>query len=567
MSVEDEESVEISKGSPNCHGIGRFSWFSIALLTILIIVGLGGLLWLLTAMSEHVFAGNSDAATVVLEGQSIHSGHLLLQGWNLSRDSFWSVDALWYALVLCFTGVRALLMHIVPALLVAACIGVGLWFIRQESRARQSWAGLLVLLLLVGVPSPVLSFFLLQGPWHVGTVLWCLIAFAGLSFDGWGWGFVLAVIVLAAGLLGDLETLPFAVVPVILAGLCEMVRCRSWRHGLPSVVAGVVSCGVAWELRALVRHLHGLSISTGITQASSSQYPKNIHDAFTWLGALFGVKKLALGANSIIGRGAPDNGPVFSRLSHIPLLILVAVVGLASIYFLLRGLVKGEQNIGQNLHRPHHNNRAQRIDAFLLFGVAGSIADFIVLCPNTNGSYARYLSAAAIFAAILAARYVTRYLPRIKYTSALVVVGVVLAVAGSGIGVSVAQSLQSPQPKQGAVALANFLEQHHLTVGVGDYWSASIVTVVSNGRITVRPVITNPGNRIKRYERQSSSSWYKGVKFQFLVYNVLHPWRDINAKTATWTFGRPKKGYDVGPYRVIVWSHPLAVSPVGYTNG
>src|SRR5271154_6056723 len=43
--------------------------------------------------ARHAFAGNSDGATVVLEGVALRHGHLLLNGWNLSFDSFWGIDA------------------------------------------------------------------------------------------------------------------------------------------------------------------------------------------------------------------------------------------------------------------------------------------------------------------------------------------------------------------------------------------------------------------------------------------------------------------------------------------
>jgi hypothetical protein len=195
------------------------------------------------------------------------------------------------------------------------------------------------------------------------------------------------------------------------------------------------------------------------------------------------------------------------------------------------------------------------------------MASFIVLCPNNNADYARYLTSAVICASILSARVSARWLKSMSVRLATVTVGVGLVLIACGVGLSVSNDLSNPAAPTGTAALARFIEQHHLTLGVGDYWSASIVTVTSDDRVVVRPVITKLGGAIVRYERQSSANWYAGVPFQFLVYNVRHPWRDINATTAITTFGRPKKGYVVGDYRVIVWPHPLTISPKGFTRG
>ena len=57
--------------------------------------------------ARHSFAGDSDGATVVLQGQAMGTGNLTLHGWALSLDSFWTVDAVVYMFVELVTGVRA----------------------------------------------------------------------------------------------------------------------------------------------------------------------------------------------------------------------------------------------------------------------------------------------------------------------------------------------------------------------------------------------------------------------------------------------------------------------------
>lgn len=534
-------------------------------ITILeLVIGIGGvgvlLVWLLSTLSSHIFAGNSDGATVALEGQSINAGHLLLQGWALSRDSFWSIDAMLYAVVVHFIGVKQALLHVVPAIIAALIVLLGTWFVRDEHRGPRSWIAPFAVLAVIGLPSPVLSYFLLQGPWHVGTALWCLVAFAGLANDRWHWGFGIALLALAAGLLGDLETLPFGVIPAVLAGVCEMGRRRSWRHGLPSVAAGLGASLFAYIVRLILDHSGAFTVSQGITNALSNRYGTNIGHAFTWMSGLFGVTNLKIGPASSVSKDALTNGPLLGHIVRLPLLALVVFAVLMVLTTLVGALIFGARAAGPG-------NRSQRLDELLLFGTAGSIASFIVLCPNNNADYARYLTAAVICSTVLGGRLLTRMLVAYRSRTVFASTAAALLIICGAIGLTTAHDLNQSPAKQPATELAAFLEQHHLTVGVGDYWSSSIVTLASDGHVVIRPVITNPKKAIVRYERQSTAGWYGSVPFQFLVYNVKRPWRGINAVTAITTFGRPKIGYDVGNYRVIVWRHPLSISTVGYTRG
>ncbi len=128
----------------------------------------------LDAAAARAFAGNSDGATVVLEGVAIRHGHLLLGGWDLSFDSFWGIDAGVYAAVSLFLGLHRDLLVVVPALLALGIIALGVAVAWRGRALRVAVIASLVVVVVLGMPSPMLAFFLLQGPWHVGTALLCL---------------------------------------------------------------------------------------------------------------------------------------------------------------------------------------------------------------------------------------------------------------------------------------------------------------------------------------------------------------------------------------------------------
>jgi hypothetical protein len=107
--------------------------------------------------------------------------------------------------------------------------------------------------------------------------------------------------------------------------------------------------------------------------------------------------------------------------------------------------------------------------------------------------------------------------------------------------------------------LVHFLEARGLQRGIGDYWSASITTVMSDGKVSVRPVVTDLSGKVVRFDWQSSGRWYSGRSFQFLVYSTVTP-SNIDLAIAAATFGSVEHIYTVGPYKVLLWSHPLAVA-------
>ncbi|HUY05737.1 MAG TPA: hypothetical protein VMU99_00555 [Acidimicrobiales bacterium] len=561
MPIRDSRGIELTGPRENLRSSTRLSLaISIVERFFGLIAALYFITWLLSVMSAHIFAGNSDGATVVLEGQSISSGNFWLHGWGLSNDSFWSIDAMFYALFVHIEGVTKAALHVVPALIAGFVILLGLWMVRDEDHSwRCVFAGGFLVLILA-LPNPDLSFFLLQGPWHIGTALLCLIAFAGLSSDRWGVGSVVAVLALAAAFLGDLATVAFGMAPVIFAGLSEMARMRSLRRGLPSVAAGLASIGLAEVGRLVLRHFGAFTLSNGITRATSNRYLTNVGHSMTWMTGLFGVKRLAIGPVSVLSGDAVNNGSAFSRIVHLPLLLVVTGGVAFALLTFVRGLIFGDR-LGSR------SSRSLRIDALLLSGIAGSVATYVYLCPNNNANYARYLIAAVIFGAILSARTVARALQPMRRAKSILPLALASILLVAAVAFATTGNLSSSAATQPTESLILFLEAHHLSIGVGDYWSSSVVTVSSGERVVIRPVITNRKRIVVRYGRQSDASWYGGTRFQFLVYNVKHPWRRINATTAITTFGRPKAAYGVGSFRIIVWPHPLSIGPVGFTLG
>lgn len=501
------------------------------------------------ASARHAFAGDSDGATVVLQGQTMGGGNLTLHGWALSLDSFWTVDAVVYMLVEWVTGVRDALLFLVPSMIAAAVVIVGALVAKDRQRGLSGVAAVVTVVVVLALPSHVLANVFLRGPLHVGTALLCLCAFAGLRRGRFGWGWVAAVLCLAAGVLGDFQTAVLGVGSVGAAGLVAMLRTRGWRAGWTEVTAAFAALLGAGLVRAVALVVGTFSVNASHPTASGSQVLANLGRVPTWGANLLGVGGGRLGSGGV---------PVVLDAVHWVGLVVVVAAIVAGAVALIGGAIRGRSSTEETL-------AAWRVDDLLVLAVFADIGVFLALTTSKDPGFLRYLTAAVVFGAVLAGRWVGRAaaalpsaVPTRGTAAAAALVVVVVSTVAFGF------TLAGATPKQPVTQLDRFLEARQLHAGIGDYWSASITTVATGGAVTVRPVISTPAGRVVRYQRQSDVSWYKNQRFDFLVYNTARPWGGVDAGTAASTFGPAARTYAVGPYRILVWRHPLFVHGKGH---
>jgi hypothetical protein len=507
--------------------------------------GIAGLTAFFYLLARRVLTGDSDSATVLLQGQSINAGNVTLSGWRTLYDSFWTVDAPFYAAGVRLLGVDPRLMYLVPAFLGAVVVAVGAWLACGSRRGVAGLAAMATVIVLVALPSQALAAWFLHGALHVGTVLWVLIAFACLRGGQWGWRWACAVAFLTAGLLGDLLTLPLGIVPVLGAGLAAMLRTRTWRAGLPTVGAAIASGLLALAVRRLAVLVGTFAIGRVNPRAGLDQQAANLGHVPERLLWLFGVRDVP---------GTDSHVPSALLTVHLVGIVAVGVAVVVALAALISGAWAGDAR-GRTVDDSWH------LEHMLALACLGSIGVFAALALDDNPAFVRYLTPVVMFGAILAGRMIARFVESLR--------SVPLRRAGAAIGVALVAAFgatsgvvasQPPQPVTGA-DLAGFLDAHDLRDGVGSYWVASITTVASGGKVAVRPVIGDDEGNIVRYDLQSSADWYAGHAFQFLVYDRAQPWKGLNAAAAVANFGPVARTYAVGTFRVLVWSHPISVAP------
>lgn len=496
----------------------------------------------LLVASLHAVPGNSDGATVLLEGASMRHGHLLLHGWRLSLDSFWLVDVPFYALGVLVAGVRPLLLNAVPAAIAAGVVAVGVAMAAEGRRGGPRLAGMVAVVALLGLPGRTLSTFFLQGPLHVGTVLWCLVAFWFLRIERRGAPWLAATVALTTGILGDAQTLALGTAPVLVAGLVAIARARSWRAGAWRVYAVGASVALAAAVRAAAAAVGSFAVTKTGTSAAAGQMARN-------LGRLPGDLGQLLGLGSSGGSGAAP-------------LELVHAVAFGAV---AAGVAAG---LGRLVAGPSRTRRASgagedALDELLTVAFVADLAVFCFLADTAGVAYDRYLTAAVVFGSILGARLVARLAaavaddPRRRRRRSGAGAAAALAVAAAvGLAVSFGSGLARAAPARTAAAVSRFLLAHGLRRGLGDYWDASIVTVESRGQVRVRPAVEGPGGRLAPFPRNAARRWYDGVSFWFLLYRPSAPFGGVDGASAAATFGSPAHRFAVDGYAVLVWRGP-----------
>jgi hypothetical protein len=199
--------------------------------------------------------------------------------------------------------------------------------------------------------------------------------------------------------------------------------------------------------------------------------------------------------------------------------------------------------------------------------LASAIVVNVVLYMVTNASALAAHEVAIIvpFGAVLAARMFSSAPGRAgappardgnrRGASLTLALGVlVLAGYTAGLGWELAQ----PAKPMTNIALASWLEAHHLTYGLSGYWTSSSVTVDSGGKVEVRALMQYT---MKRDLWMSDELWYRPSAHyaNFIVLDsqpgFFSHWEPVGLIRKY--FGTPAKVYHTGPYTIEVWNRNL----------
>jgi hypothetical protein len=503
----------------------------------------------LASRVARVYPVSSDDATGVLEAVAVLQGNVLLRGWELSSASFAVIDLPFYVAGVALRGQRPSLLRDVPVAIYAAAVVAAAVLARGRRQGGRPWLGVAAVLVLLGLPAGGLAEFVTKGYIRVGTTLGLFAALLVLDVPPGRRASSARVAAFGVVLMLTILSDPYALyvgAPAYLAVcLLGALRVRSYDTvqvgpvALAVLGAAVASKGLTWLIEGVGGYRvlpNSLSESLAVREPVRGVIQSGVTLA-TYLPDLYRCgllneltgKSLVLWIGCLIG----------------PALLLFAVV---------RGCPLPFRGRREGLARP-----ADFVADVLWVSAALGVAAFLVSSTAKDRPTIRYMIPFMLLGSALTGRVLADHVQRPRsYVIGLVVLGLTYAV-------TVVDDLRKPPAADTAEALADWLDSNGLRHGYGPFWDASIVTASSrDGRVAVRPVWVRPvsatSHRIVPMVWMAEDHWFSEGPATFVVLEPGPMGRyqfGLDRRICIMSFGRPKAGYEVGPYLVMVWDHDL----------
>jgi hypothetical protein len=484
---------------------------------------------------SRTYPENSDESNDLLMAWDMLHGNVLLHGWYLSDVSFITTELPQYVLLVWLFGLHTDTAHIAAAMTYTLVVIFSVLLARGRVSRREGRARMLLTAGLVFAPQlGVGVFILLLSLGHIGTAVPLLLTWLVIDRCPPRWYVPVAVgLLLTWVLIADPLALLVGVVPLVAVCAMRVSRDLARRHDT-SALAVLRARWYELSLPVAAIAAQGLSSLAGhLLQAYLHPVPYQLAPVHTWakhawvtgkgLLALFGAKP-----------GGPPAATAFALL-HLAGVALVAWAALR----VARRFLSWPDMISQIL---------------LVAMVLNVVAYVPSTLANATDLNAREFAVVLPFGAVLAGRTLAAGLIDGKRR------WVIPALLAGAVGYAASLGWAAAQPSVPAMnaRLVSFLTAHHLTSGIGGYWESSVVTVGSDGAVTIRAV--RPGT-LQPDLWEARSSWYDPASNQanFLVTSstpgFFNHWQPDRAALAA--LGRPVRTYRTGPYTVYVYDKNL----------
>jgi hypothetical protein len=525
------------------------------------------LLFVAYLMVSRTYPENSDEANILLMASDMVHGNVLLHGWYLSDVSFYTTELPQYALLERLIGLHADTAHVAAAMTYTLVVLVAALLARGATWQAAWPRTLLTVAIMVAPQLGVGVFVLLLSVGHIGTAVplmltWLVIDYgASARLQRWipiavglllTWVLVADPLVLVIGIVPLIAVCAVRITGAIIAGPAITERrgraspgwfgssLRARRYEVFLAAAAILAYGAATLVNRLLRASGGFILHP---------VGYKLAPPHTWLGhaRVTGQGLLAL-------FGAKPQGPAAEMAFAIVHLAGVALVAWA-ICQVARRFFSWPDLVSQILLAAIVLNVLVYVPSTLADATDLNAREFAVVLPFGAVLAGRTLAARLLGGEAGGASF-PGWLRRAAWRAGLA--SALVAGYLASLGYAAAQPSAPPANAQ----LASFLAEHHLTEGVGGYWLASIVTVDSDGSVTVRALL--PG-RLQPDLWESKPSWYDSASYHptFLVTDrqpgFFHYWQPNPAALAA--YGPPARTYHVGPYTVYVWDKNLLLSP------
>lgn len=474
---------------------------------------------------------NSDNASILLQAQAMQQGNVLLQGWYLPTDNWLTLEIPLYTLGLLLGFSMTSLLHIIPALLYTLVVLAGGFLASTLLQGKQRiWSWLAFLGIVAFPPLNMVQGFLV-GPIHISTILFTLLGLLAYKHSSGRKGgkkvaFAGVLLLIVQMVIGDPLVLVLFVLPLILTEGSQALANKRlvWREHF-RMFGIVLAIVLAFSLRRLtdLAGVHNL-LTAGFLLKDLPGIGSNLISAIVSLFVLFH-------ANIFVQNPLAD-------VSIIPnVLMLISLV-----YSAFRWSIR-------SLLRP--TTEEARVISVLIWGSIGILSAF-TLSTLGGETGRRYLYALVFFGGVLSHVLLRPFYQRyLLYT----LLALTFLANSTAFAVSCYQAPNAVIPESQLIA---FLQEKHLTSGLGSYWVSPIVTVQSKGRVILRQIEVK-NHRLHPFYFLADQEWFDRSNLQDAKFIVFRD-RDgswMYYQASLQSFGRPDHYYKIGMYTVLTWNAPL----------
>jgi hypothetical protein len=466
---------------------------------------------------------DADQASMVVMGRDVLNGNLLLKGWTLGNQAYYTTDLPFYAVAVALLGFTWRVLYALTGLHWAMlALLVIVLSVPPLLRGLSAASVFIAFSLTLFLPALLLNTLYLSA--HLVGFFYCLVCVLIIRYlePGGSWlQYLLFAVFLALAVIGDAFNLFMLAIPVILVCAFRFLV-AGWgrREGIliGLTVAVVILSKV---VLAVIAMLGGARIPGPPTAFVALAGLEN--NAYLFLQSL-----LELFAVRLFGQ------PVASLASLIGLIHLSALMlfGAAFYHYARRFL-------SESLY-------VQLPVTILALNVVENLFSNAVR-PGTT----RYLTPLLLFGIPLVTRFVFESRLFEHRRNLVLAYFAILAL-------SLIPPLSFSKPVSQSDALAKILLRLQLSNGYGPYWRSNTATLATAGQVTVRPVLLEGGEAIVPCPCFSRADWYQSYA-NFLVVQTddtsgLQP----DVAQAIRTFGPPSGRFSLGrDGYLLVWDHDI----------
>jgi len=463
---------------------------------------------------------NSDGVANILEARSIVNGNIILHGWTLPSDTFYTLDTQ-LDVILSILGINGLIIyHLTPAIIYSSILLLTYYIIKKIS--NSTIIAITSVVIFLGFPSGFYKSLVLFSPIHMLTILFVMAAFYLYNSNNIKWHTLYASILLYISVIGDPYAVFIGSIPIIIYSSVMLFHNinnnKKILNTYISMLYSSILSTAAAKTSVYIIHLFGgyHAVPNQMEFVSLENFSHNIY--------LLILSILEVTQSNFFG---------------LHLFSIKTIIAVSRAFIVILTIVMIVKN---------SFGKDAVVDLTMISIITACLA-FAFSTEPINIETSRYLLCLPVFMAII---FGARQSVISENNKLLYLTLISLFILMSFYGFVSAELSSRPASNLPLMRVINFLERKKLNWGIAGYWNAAPFTLLSDGKVQVRQVIVSD-DTVVPMDWLSNSSWYKNVKHPQFV--ILGKENNAGLKNSVLekNFGKYKKLKRIGQYSIIIY--------------